>query len=382
MIEKQSMFRAWWRDRVDYRWLVETFESHGALGRFKFMLGAGGIVMLSIALLAMVAQHELTGVTGLVQGLVEAAVAGIWTIRWWFLPWPREGESLVWLALFDIDVMLNDVLVHDRVIGVLGLVLLVAMGAYVTVFHTARILALHVAWSLVAAGLLAWRLYSGGLGGHESADHDHRVENLALAVSIVLVVFVVVGVMLPFMQFSHWLLREDALTDPLTKLLNRRGLDSRVSTHFQHCRNRQAYVATLDLDRFKAVNDTHGHAFGDEALVRTAECLCAAVDSDALVARTGGEEFVVIGRPRESAAAIGERLRHAVETQSRLPLTITASIGIVVFDASEPNSRSVTATYQDLLRDADSAMYRAKRLGGNTVVIAEATEQIGAAVGW
>ncbi|WP_459956866.1 GGDEF domain-containing protein [Nocardia sp. IFM 10818] len=353
MTAGRSMFRAWWRDRVDYRGLVKTFESHSALSRFKFMLGAGGIAMLAIALLAMVSQHELTGRGGVAQGLLEAAVAGIWTCRWWFLPWPREFESLIWIALFDLDAIVNSVVVRDPVIGVLGLVLLVAMGAYVTVFHGPRVLAIHIGAALLGGTILAVRMFT-----------------LAEGVAVVLVIFVVIGVMLPFMQFSHWLLRMDALTDPLTHLLNRRGLDSYLFAHIDRCHHRTAYVATLDLDRFKAVNDTFGHPFGDEVLVRTADRLRTTAAPRTLIARTGGEEFVVVGYLREPAATVGEQLRRAVETMPGLPTPITASVGVAVFDASHPGAHYTEATHRHLMRASDSAMYRAKHRGGNTVVIA------------
>ncbi|MEV6559629.1 GGDEF domain-containing protein [Nocardia sp. NPDC051756] len=367
------MFRTWWRDPVDYRALVETFESHGALGRFKFMLGAGGLVMLLIAVLASIAQGDVAGWVGQVQGAVEATVAGLWTVRWWFLPWPRETESLVWIVLFDIDTTANDLLVHDRVVGVLGVVLLTAMGAYVTVFHGPRILALHVGWTLLTSVVLAFLMFRGELAGGEP---NHQWEDLALGLAVVLVMLVVVGVMLPFVQFCHWLLRADALSDPLTGLLNRRGLDARLSAHIVHCRRASAFVATLDMDRFKAVNDTFGHPFGDEVLIRTAQRIRAAVDSDALIARTGGEEFVIVGCLREDAAAVGERLRLAIESMPDLPLAITASVGIAVLDDSRTSSPYNTATYRRLLRGSDSAMYRAKRRGGNAVAIAGQDEPL------
>ncbi|QLY32976.1 sensor domain-containing diguanylate cyclase [Nocardia huaxiensis] len=352
MADSRSMFRAWLRDRVDYRWLVRTFESHGALGRFKFMLGAGGIVMLVIALLAMVAQHELAGPAGIAQGLAEAAVAGIWTWRWWFLRWPGERESLAWIALFDLDALGNTLVVHDPVIGVLGLMLLAAMGAYVTVFHSPRVLAVHVLWSLLASVVLSVRMFSAAVG-----------------LSVVLVMLVVIGVMLPFMQFSHWLLRRDALSDPLTRLLNRRGLDSYLLSHTDSRKRDAAYVATLDLDRFKAVNDTYGHSLGDKVLTGVARILSCTADSDALVARTGGEEFVIVGYLRDEAVITGERLRRAVETLPGLPVPITTSVGIAVFDATQWDEPCGEAAYHDLFRRSDSAMYQAKRLGGNTVVV-------------
>ncbi|ATL71409.1 GGDEF domain-containing protein [Nocardia terpenica] len=377
MTDSRSLYRTWWRDRVDYRWLVETLQSHSALRGFKLMLGAGGIVMLMIAVLAAVAQGDVSGPLGW-QGGIEAAVAGAWTLRWWLLPWPREIESLVWIALFDLDTTANDLLAHDRVIAVLGIVLLMAMGGYVTVFHGPRVLALHVGWSMLAAVVLGVVIATGYLPntGREPEATGQWYRDVALALAIVLVMLVVVGVILPFVQLCHWIVRVDALSDPLTKLLNRRGLDSYVAAHVGRCGRRSAYVATVDLDRFKTVNDTFGHPFGDEALVHTAQRLRQVADIEALVARTGGEEFVVVGYLTEDPIAVGERLRRAVETMPGLPVTITASVGVAVSDASQSNTEYTEATFQRLLHRSDSAMYRAKRLGGNTVVIADRDEPI------
>ncbi|MEC3915671.1 GGDEF domain-containing protein [Nocardia sp. CDC160] len=182
---------------------------------------------------------------------------------------------------------------------------------------------------------------------------------------------VVVGVILPFVQLCHWIVRVDALSDPLTKLLNRRGLDSYLAARVGRCDRRSLYVASVDLDRFKTINDTFGHPFGDEVLVLAAQRLRDTVESDALVARTGGEEFVVVGYLRENPAAVAEGLRAAVETTPGLPVTITASVGVALIDASQPDAEWTESSLRRLLHRADSAMYRAKHLGGNTFVITD-----------
>ncbi|MEU8895877.1 GGDEF domain-containing protein [Nocardia sp. NPDC048505] len=363
MSDNRSLLRRWWRDRVDYRRRVETFAAHGALGPFKFMLGAGGLVMLCLAVLAPLAQGEAPGRIIEVQGVVEAAVAGVWTVRWWFFPWPREYESLVWIVLFDLDSALNVLLAHDRVVAVLGIVLLAAMGGYAAVFHGPRILALHIASTVLTSVLLAVLLAIGDLAEPGAS----RRADIALGLGVILVMVVVVGVVLPFMQFSHWLLRVDALSDPLTGLWNRRGLNAHLSSIGRRQRRTAMFIATVDLDRFKAVNDTFGHPLGDEVLIHTAQRLWAAVEGDTLVARTGGEEFVVVGALREDPATIGERLRRAVESVSDLPVRVTASVGVAVLEASEARGER---RYRRLLRHSDSAMYRAKHQGGNAVHVA------------
>ncbi|ASF12967.1 GGDEF domain-containing protein [Nocardia brasiliensis] len=368
MTSSRSMVRSWWRYRVDYRWLIETFEAHSALGPLKFMMGWGGIVMGSITLLALASQGGQRGVAGDIQAVVVAVTAALWTLRWWLFAWPRETESLMWVAVVDIAVTANNVMVQDRLLGAMGCVLLVTTGGYITIFHGPPVLALHVGFAVLSILALAAMMVAGGPGGS-----GHGRGDLALGAMVVLVILVVTGVVLPVVQFCNWLLRLDALSDPLTKVLNRRGLDSHLTRLFRaRGRDHGVYVVTLDLDRFKSVNDTFGHSFGDEVLVRTAECLCAAAPPGAVVVRTGGEEFVVVGRLHGAdLGAVAERLRQAVESMPRLPQTITASVGAARIDPVHTGDSRRVPIDRTVFHTADSAMYRAKQLGGNAVVIAE-----------
>ncbi|MFI5778176.1 GGDEF domain-containing protein [Nocardia sp. NPDC051570] len=356
MPDNSAIFGVWVRDRVDYDSLVRILGSHMALGPLKNMIGSGGIVMMAITALAALSPTGQNGPWGLTQAAIAATIAGLWTLRWWLFPWPRAAESLAWVALIDVNITANNIMVSDRLLGALGIVLLVTMGGYVTIFHGQRILGLHLAWSLLSIAVVTLMMTLGS--GHGSGD-------IALGVGTFLANVVVLIVVLPVVQFCHWLVRLDALSDPLTGLLNRRGLDSWAQRLFGPGARGEAYVVTLDLDRFKRVNDTFGHSAGDEVLIRTADCLRAAAPCDAAVARTGGEEFVVLGvLRRQTVDAVAERLRSAIETMPGLPVAVTASVGAAVADSSSYSRR-------DLFRRSDSAMYRAKRLGGNTVEVAE-----------
>jgi len=129
-------------------------------------------------------------------------------------------------------------------------------------------------------------------------------------------------------------------------------------------------VIFLDLDRLKIVNDSLGHERGDELLVRVAERLPRAVPADVLVARFGGDEFVVLHEEpttRDEAAALAEAVLQAVAVPVRLEgrlITPAASAGVVLASAGQ------TAT--EVLRDADIAMYRAKHRGGNSFEFSDA----------
>jgi diguanylate cyclase (GGDEF)-like protein len=163
-----------------------------------------------------------------------------------------------------------------------------------------------------------------------------------------------------------------ATHDGLTGLPNRTLIVDRLEQMLLRARHIQAPVAVLfiDLDAFKTVNDTLGHAAGDELLQAVAARLDGVVrDVDAL-GRLGGDEFVVVAGDISLMAGpelIAERLLEALKEPFRLgeersPITVTASIGIAAGEQS---------TAGDLLRDADIAMYRAKWDGRNRYVVFE-----------
>ncbi|MFI5780906.1 GGDEF domain-containing protein [Nocardia sp. NPDC051570] len=370
MTDFEFTFGSWRRYQVDYRSLVNKLHAHSLLGRVKFMIAAGGAVFFAITVLSWSSREIAHGAFGTMVCGMLAAFAGVWALRWWLLPWPGETESLVWLVCADIAVTVGALTVQDRLYGVIVTVLLVITSGY-GCFHGPRVLALQGCWALVtelAAVVLLMTDGSPRLGGATGI--------YALGLAIILIMGSTIGVAFVTMLLCHWLWYLDALSDPLTMLMNRRGLDYYLRRHCAGTGERpgSVYVATLDLDRFKAVNDTFGHLFGDTALMRIADRLRSAIDADAIVARTGGEEFVVIGSVHEEPApVIAERLRSAVETVPDLPVTITASVGVAVSDTELAVKPS---TIRHLLCCADSAMYQAKHSGGNAVVTAETTAMV------
>ncbi len=149
-------------------------------------------------------------------------------------------------------------------------------------------------------------------------------------------------------------------TDPLTGLLNRRGLQQRLSAPAGSYRA----VLMLDVDHFKEVNDTFGHAVGDEVLVTLGEALTAAVVEPDLVARLGGEEFVVVTtRDDESLAIYAERLRRQLGEVLR-PWGRSLSVG-----AAAVGPDDMRANVDLVLRRADQALYAAKALGRDRSVV-------------
>jgi diguanylate cyclase len=155
-----------------------------------------------------------------------------------------------------------------------------------------------------------------------------------------------------------------ALTDPLTALPNRRAFERGMASLRQD--DSEAALLVIDLDRFKSVNDTHGHAAGDHVLRQVSSVLRAHMRKHDLLSRMGGEELAVLlpetGAPR--ARRVANRLRRAVEALDidwdGIAIPITASIGVVVADGTLPAGQ--------MFERADAALYAAKHGGRNRVV--------------
>jgi len=160
--------------------------------------------------------------------------------------------------------------------------------------------------------------------------------------------------------------------DVLTGLGNRRKLDENFTVEINRLRRHGGSLCVLiaDIDHFKKINDSHGHAMGDEVLAQLGELLCQQMRPTDTAARIGGEEFVVLmphTKVRE-ALATAERFRAAMvkRTFGSLKESVTVSIGVAELQDDEDGDA--------LLRRADLALYAAKRAGRNQVMAADAGE--------
>ncbi len=169
-----------------------------------------------------------------------------------------------------------------------------------------------------------------------------------------------------------------AVTDPLTGLHNRRYAQDHLQRLMRqsHASNQPYAVVMLDIDHFKSINDKFGHAVGDLVLVELADRLKAAMHDGDLVARIGGEEFL-IALPNTgilSAEKIGQRLRKLIGGtpfsigKGLDPLTVTASVGIAVHSGTPEDAPEDTALGQAFER-ADAALYSAKSAGRDAVSV-------------
>lgn len=160
----------------------------------------------------------------------------------------------------------------------------------------------------------------------------------------------------------------EASTDMLTGLNNRLALMRKLNELFAlYRRNRETFSFIIfDIDRFKQVNDTYGHAKGDEVLQSVSKISLESVREIDMVARYGGEEFVVLlpNTGIEKAKTIAERMRKSIEDKVKIDgKSVTASFGVIQMRDD--------ISVDELIRLADQALYRAKEDGRNTIALAE-----------
>jgi len=168
-------------------------------------------------------------------------------------------------------------------------------------------------------------------------------------------------------------LYDSAVRDTLTRLYNRRYLDERLHAEVAYAVRHRSPLSVLiiDVDHFKRVNDSLGHLAGDAVLRLTAAVLVRMVRTEDLVARWGGEEFMVLARGTglRNAHIFADRMRRAIE-QMEIPwegktLRITVSIGVAAIEGQQTRAEPAV-----LIAAADGALYEAKRGGRNRVVSA------------
>jgi diguanylate cyclase (GGDEF)-like protein len=173
------------------------------------------------------------------------------------------------------------------------------------------------------------------------------------------------------LEANRQLLAEQATTDPLTRLKNRRAFFENGDKYLTHARrfDTDLSVIVLDIDFFKKINDTHGHHVGDEALVMVAKTLSHLTRADDTLARLGGEEFAVLlpDTNRLGAAVLAERIRVSVARERLVVgdkiITLTLSAGIASLRTD------LGTNVSQLVNVADRRLYLAKQHGRNRICV-------------
>jgi len=216
-------------------------------------------------------------------------------------------------------------------------------------------------------------------------EEEHNYGSIIVALSLITLYCAVfsqqigrVKFLLPAMEviliwgmFAHWVncLHHKAHYDPLLKIYNRQYLDGILGGLADISLGKKLSIMMCDIDHFKKVNDTYGHAAGDAVLFSTAQVIRDAALPEGVVCRYGGEEIMVILREKtgEEAGQKGEKIRKAVKSnsvklKSKKTIKVTMSIGVA-------STRNGLADIEKVIKKADDCVYKAKKTGRDKVVL-------------
>lgn len=346
----------WWRQPDHYQWLSAYLAVRNLLRFTRYMMAAIVLALGVVPVLMLFTPAGPQVPAARMASLAVAAGCAVMAVLW-ATKWPSRNQSAVFVVVANVCLAATCLLAFQPGTGIQGATAFVALAGYVAFFHTARYLALTLATAVGTALACAAQIAVAG-------DTPLAASNLTiLGVSVLAVPFCV--------QVLVHTLGIDALNsdiDPLTDLPNRRAFRRSVRIlAAESSRDGAAHltVVMVDLDDFKRINDTAGHAAGDQTLVVVGGILRHIRRGDSIAARIGGEEFVVaVSGNRKDAIGLAERIRREI---AAAPMRVTASIGVASASLYRVPPRDLITHVDCLVESADRAMYRAKRSGGNRI---------------
>lgn len=316
------------------------------IGPLAFAIGGGSSALVLVSFLEKGAQSPLMRRVTLITGCATIVLAGFFALQLRATqPFDDRGYYLVFLPFLVVITM--------------AVIEALRRGS-----RSARFIA--VAWTPII--LTSIERLMRGLGLHVGPASLDQMQFMAVGIEVVVISLAIADRFLALREerdaarTEAKLLEQISTCDSLTGLMNRRAIEERFSDLLA-----QGFdtFALVDLDRFKAVNDLHGHQVGDAALVACAQALRGGSDRDTIAVRLGGEEFVVLLRgPRTLERA--EALRRAIpmriaNTVPGLDLPVTASMGVIVL----AEARRHKMAFAEFYARADALMYEAKAAGRN-----------------
>jgi diguanylate cyclase len=341
-----------WRRPDHFDWLTGYLQAHGlSTPTRRTMAGVS-------ASLALWPVNVLCGVKPFFPGLSLAASVlsgsiGLVMAMLWLTRWPTRRQSIFFAMTGSASIVIGCVTQTQPIVALMACSALAVSGGYLAFFHTARYMVVNFLLAGAAGGVEVARLIAAGQTLLAFTGYFLVLELNVVVPFAIHIVIRALGVDL---------LRADR--DPLTGLLNRRACDRAIIGRMLAGQDHMFLaVAMVDLDHFKAVNDSRGHAAGDEALVAAARALTAVCQETAVVGRVGGEEFLiadVVTTPRPQGW--GHKFCDAV---AAIPASVTASVGTATLALGSVGCDDVEQALRQLVADADTAMYEAKRCGGN-----------------
>jgi diguanylate cyclase len=314
-------------------------------------LVASSSALVPISYLA--TRHDLS-----ITAIIVSATSAVFTLlmaAFWLNRWPTRWQSEATALVGAMFIVVWSAIQPSAGVAALAVATLAVTGGYFAFFHSPRSLLFNVVIAVAGAVFAASRL----------AEETDLATAFA-AFWIVWFLNLCVPVAIRGMSLAMGTYATRAETDGLTGLLNRRSFSHALQRMLTEPGRGATQLAVIlaDIDDFKRINDTFGHAEGDRVIRAVADLLRERCPAPAALCRAGGEEFLIALTTPSSALPLAQALCAAI---AGMPDGVTASIGVAGVDLGSQHNPDGDALVGQLFADADTAMYAAKRSGGNTV---------------
>lgn len=347
-----SRLKAWWNEPDQYDWTTRFLLQRGMLRSVRNIMAviAGSSALVPLTVLP--SQHHPSAVevtTGALAATFTTAVTLLWLTRW-----PTRRQSQIGVAMGALFVGGWSVVQPTAALAALACTAMAITGSYIALFHGPRLLVFNGVVAVTVTTVAVIRLTrEANVASAASAFWLNTFLNLWLPL----------GIWGIARAMGTYALRSQE--DPLTGLLNRRAFTEAVSSRLTDSPQDHTHLAMVmvDLDNFKRINDTLGHSAGDRALCDVADLLRERTPSGAVLCRAGGEEFLIaLTSETPDVSPLATEFCTAL---AGLSPQITASIGTASAELRLLTGRDVAWLVDELIIIADTAMYAAKRRGGN-----------------
>ncbi|WP_422743973.1 diguanylate cyclase domain-containing protein [Mycobacterium sp. WMMD1722] len=348
-----AVLRRWWTRPDHFEWLCGYLSARGLAAATRRSVA---MVVVALAGMPIGLLPRRDSVAAIVL-TISAVIVGLGYAIVWLRDWPTRRQSLLMITSGGL-VAVSTILAAEPLSALISCSGLVILCGYLAFFHSARDVACGMAVALAVSAVCAYRV------ADELPGSSVAVTGFWVAAEIIVVAPIAIEAVVRTLGAD--VVRSDR--DALTGVLNRRAFYERASRKLTSppVPGLRLIVVMLDLDHFKPFNDTHGHLAGDQLLTAVGWALRRANSGTAIIGRVGGDEFVVVDcLPPDRADALPPSICAAI---AALPHGATTSVGAAVVpfaDIDDP-----MRTIGDLIRLADTAMYQAKRGGGNLAKVA------------
>ncbi len=347
-----SRLKAWWNQPDQYDWTTTFLRQRGVLRPARRIMAAiaGSSALVPLTVLPSQRDPSAVEVTiGVLDATFTTAVTALWLTRW-----PTRRQSQIGVAMGALCVGGWSVVQPTAALAALACTAMAITGSYIALFHGPRLLVFNGVVAVAVTTVAVVRLTEeANIASAASAFWLNTFLNLWLPL----------GIWGISRAMGTYALRSQE--DSLTGLLNRRAFTEAVNDRLTNPPPEHTHLAVVmvDLDNFKRINDTHGHAAGDRALREVADLLRERTPSDAVICRAGGEEFLVA--LTTATPDVAPWATDFCAALTRLSPGITASIGTASAELRLLTGGDVEWLVDELIIIADNAMYAAKRRGGN-----------------